>query len=109
MVEPAPASLGEALAKLDRAAERGVSGRRAHVGARAQLSAIADEVFQQVRQLDGLIRFRFATDPEGLAAWRSARNIIGPPRAGGQAVSRSGGQGSAPDTPPAGGQIEPAA
>jgi hypothetical protein len=92
MVEPAPASLGEALGQFDRAVERGVSGRRAHVGARAELEAIADEVLQQVRQLDGLIRFRFAKDAEALAAWRSASNTFGPPRSGGPVVSRSGGQ-----------------
>ncbi len=48
MVEPAPSGLGEALGQFDRAVERGVSGRRAHVGARAELEAIADEVVQQV-------------------------------------------------------------
>jgi hypothetical protein len=96
MVEPAPASLAEALGQFDRAVERSVSGRRAHVGARAELGAIADEVLQQVRQLDGLIRFRFAKDSEALAAWRSASNTIGPSR-------------PAPKAPPAGGQIEPAA
>ena len=80
MVEPAPSSLGEALGLFDRAVARGVTGRRAHVGARAELEAIADEVLQQVRQLDGLIRFRFANNPEGLATWRSASNIVGPPR-----------------------------
>ena len=96
MVEPAPASLGEALGQFNRAVERSVAGRRAHVGARAELEAIADEVVQQVRQLDGLVRFRFAKDAEALAAWRSASNMIGPPRA-------------APKAPPAGGQVEPAA
>ena len=90
MVEPAPASLGDVLGQFDRAVERGAAGRRAHVGARAELDAIADEVIQQVRQLDGLIRFRCADDAEALAAWRSASNTIGPARA-------------------AGGKIEPAA
>jgi hypothetical protein len=107
MVESAPVSLGEALGQFDRAVERGVSGRRAHVGARAELEAIADEVLQQVRQLDGLIRFRFAQDAEALAGWRSASNTFGPPRSG-----AAGGQGSSTDVPPAsspGGQIEPAA
>src|SRR3954470_5254176 len=108
MVEPAPASLAETVVKFDRAIERGVAGRRAHVGARAQLRAIVDEVLEQVRQLDGLIRFRFASDPEGLAAWRSARNTFGPPRAGGQADGRTGGQETPPATP-SGPKIEPAA
>jgi hypothetical protein len=97
MVEPASASLAAVLGLLDRAIERGDSGRRAHVGARAELTAIANEVMEQVRQLDGLIRFTFANDPEALAAWGSARNIIGPPRSGGG------------EAPPAGGAVKPAA
>jgi hypothetical protein len=105
MVEPAPDSLGEALAQFDRAAERGVSGRRAHVGARAELAAIADEVLQQVRQLDGLIRFSFAQAPEALAAWRSASNTFGPTRAGNQPVARP----NSPATSSPSGTIEPAA
>jgi len=83
MVDPAPSALAEVLARFDRAVERGVNGRRAHVGARAELDVIADEVLQQVRQLDGLIRFRCANDAEALASWRSASNTIGPARAGG--------------------------
>jgi hypothetical protein len=61
MVEPAPSALAEALAQFDRAVERGATGRRAHVGARAELEAIADEVLQQVRQLDALILALFSS------------------------------------------------
>jgi hypothetical protein len=108
MVEPAPSSLAEALGQFDRAVERGLTGRRAHVGARAELEAIADEVLQQVRQLDGLIRFRFANDAEALAAWRSASNKIGPARGSG-AVAQRGSKDVSPVAPPASGAIEPAA
>ena len=89
--------------------EQGISGRRAHVGASAELDAVAEELIQIVRLMDGANHYRFADDADSLAGWESASNVFGPPRAGGQSVSRSGGQGSAPDTPPAGGQIEPAA
>ena len=109
MVEAAPSALAEALAQFDRAVERGVTGRRAHVGARAELEVIADEVLQQVRQLDGLIRFRFAGNSEGLATWRSARNIVGPPRAGSGEAGKRGSNDALPAAPPAGGRIEPAA
>jgi hypothetical protein len=110
LVEPASQSLADAVAQFDRAVERGESGRRAHVGARAELEAISDEIIQKVRQLDGLARFRFATDVEALAAWRSASNTIGPARSGGQAVSRTDGQGTEnPATPTAGGEVKPAA
>jgi hypothetical protein len=88
MVEPAPSALADVLAQFDRAVERGITGRRAHVGARAELEAIADEVLQQVRQLDGLIRFRCANDAQALASWRSASNTIGPSRGSGAAADK---------------------
>jgi hypothetical protein len=46
------------------------------------------------RLFDGLNRFRFAAEPDLLAAWTAASNVIGPPRTGGQ---------------PQAGQIKPAA
>lgn len=103
MVEPAPSALAEALGQFDRAVERGVTGRRAHVGARAELAAISDEVIQQVRQLDGLIRFRCANDPEALAAWRSSSNTVAPAR------GQRGNNEVPPVVPAASGTIEPAA
>jgi hypothetical protein len=48
----------------------------------------------KARLFDGLNRFRFATEPDLLAAWTAASNVIGPPRTGGQ---------------PQAGQIKPAA
>ncbi len=63
-----------------------VDARAGDVGARAELKAIADEVNQIVRFMDGANRFRFATDAEALAAWDSASNTFGPVRAGMKAV-----------------------
>ena len=80
LLEPALQSLTQALEQFDRAVERGTAGRRAHVGARAELHAIADEVLQVVRLMDGTNRFRFAKDPESLAAWESASNMAWPMR-----------------------------
>lgn len=54
------------------------TGRREHVGARAQLIAIADSCVEVVGRLDGLVRVRFRNDAEKLAAWESARNVDGP-------------------------------
>jgi hypothetical protein len=105
LVDPAPKSLADAVAQFDRAVERGDSGRRAHVGARAELGAIGDEILQRVRQLDGLARFRFAAETEALAAWRSASNTIGPARSSSTAADTDG----PPATPPSGDKIEPAA
>jgi hypothetical protein len=64
--------------------ERGAEGRRIHIGAAANLEAVSDEVVQIVRGLDGYNRFRFAADPDLVAAWTAASNVIGPPRTAGQ-------------------------
>jgi hypothetical protein len=103
LVEPAAEVLAKGLADFDRAVERSEAGRRAHVGARAELTAISDELLLKVRQLDGLVRFVFANNAEGLAAWRSSSNIVGPARS-----SAPTGEGAAPPATPAG-QVRPAA
>jgi hypothetical protein len=71
-------NLVQALDQFDAVLEQGLEGRRKHVGARAELKTVADEVVQVVRVLDGLIRYRFMTDAEALAAWESASNVAGP-------------------------------
>ena len=88
-------SLGQSLDQFDQAVERGAEGRRVHIGAAANLNAVADEVVQIVRGIDGYDRFRFAAELDLLAAWTAASNVIGPPRTGGP--------------PPQAGQIQPAA
>jgi hypothetical protein len=91
-------NLTQALDQFDATLEQGLEARRRHVGASAELRAIADEIVQVVRALDGLIRYRFAGDPEALAAWDSASNIPGPFRP----AKPEGSEG----TPPAGGTGE---
>jgi hypothetical protein len=105
LVEPAPKGLADALAQFDQAAERGERGRRAHVGARAEMEALAEEILQKVRQLDGLVRYRFADNVEAFAAWGSASNRFGPAR--GKADEQTG----VPSTPPPAqaGETKPAA
>ena len=86
--------------------EEGTQGRRTHVGASAELGALADEVVQVVKLLDGLNRFRFAKDAESLAAWGSASNVLATPHPA--AVVKPVPQG--PEGPaPAGGEVRPAA
>jgi hypothetical protein len=92
-------SLVQSLDQFDRAVEQGTNGRRAHVGASAELDAVGDEVVGIVKVMDGLNRFRFAKDAESLAEWSSASNVIGPPRPA----------EDEPETPPASGEIKPAA
>ncbi|HEY9014724.1 MAG TPA: hypothetical protein VIM84_06650 [Gemmatimonadales bacterium] len=102
LFEASLASLSQSLGEFEQAVEQGIEGRRAHVGASAELEALADELLQVVRLMDGSNRYRFPSDPESLAQWESARNVIGPPR--GQSVARSDGP-----PPPQGGEVKPAA
>jgi len=83
LVEDMLQTLGQSLDQFDQAVERGAEGRRIHIGAGANLEAVSDEVVQIVRLLDGYNRYRFATEPNLLAAWTAACNVIGPSRAGG--------------------------
>ncbi len=73
---------GQAITEFDTQVGNGNSGRRQHIGARADLLAVADDVLQQIHVLDGLIRSEYRNDPELLAAWTSARNVVRPIRAG---------------------------
>jgi hypothetical protein len=102
LVEAVLESLVQTLDQFDAAVEQGSAGRQAHVGASAELQAVADEVVQIVNVMDGLNRYRFAKEGELLAAWKSASNVLATPR-NGSAKSASDG------APPAGGEIRPAA
>ncbi|MBA3443498.1 MAG: hypothetical protein H0T58_01400 [Gemmatimonadales bacterium] len=72
LVETVLESLVQALDQLDQAVDKSTEGRRAHVGARAELDAVAEEVTQIVRVMDALNRFRFADNAESMASWESA-------------------------------------
>lgn len=100
-------SLTQSLEQFDAAVEEGTQGRRAHVGASAELNALADEVVQVVKVLDGLNRFRFAKDAESLAAWASASNVLGGPALRPAAGSKPPTEPEGPA--PAGGEVRPAA
>ena len=102
LVEKVLEGLVQALDQFDAAVEHGTAGRQAHVGASAELGAVADEVVQIVRVMDGLNRYRFLSDSELLAAWESASNVSATPRS---STAKTGASG----TPPAGGEIRPAA
>ncbi len=75
---------GAAITEFDARMDDANSGRRQHIGARADLLAVADDVLQQIHVLDGLVRSEYRNDPELLAAWASARNVVRPVRAGGR-------------------------
>ena len=106
LLDSAVQTLSESLDKFDQVVEQGADARRDHIGASAELDALAEELIQNARLMDGLNRYRFSTDPDSIAQWESARNTFGPSRAG----SGAGGSKEVPPASPrAGGEIKPAA
>ena len=106
LVDSVLVSLTESLGEFDQALARGAEGRRIHVAAAVELDVVAGEAVQIVRVMDGHNRVRFAGDPDRLAAWRSASNVIGPARTGGPAGGRTE---TPPGTAPSEGAVKPAA
>ena len=90
------------LDQFETAVEQGAAGRLTHVGATAELAVVSEQVVQVVKVMNGLIRIRFGNQPETLAAWESASNVIAPGRPAEENTPPS-------PTPPAGGEIRPAA
>jgi len=79
------------LGEFEKTLEASGEGRRNHVGASADLKAVAAEIKKQVRALDGMVRYRFGENAELMGAWRSARNVFGPFRSKKEPESRAGG------------------
>ena len=96
LVESVLADLDQTLKQFDAAVEQGAEGRRLHVGASAELSALADEIVQVVKVMSGLNRLRFGAGSERFAAWESASSVVATPR-------------SPVPAPPLGGEVQPAA
>lgn len=67
----------KAIADFDSQTHGAHAGRNGHVGAVADLESVAADCAALVGILDGLNEDRFHTDPEMLAAWKSARNQVG--------------------------------
>jgi hypothetical protein len=99
-------SLNEGLGQFDQAVAQGAEGRRIHVGATVELDVVADDAVELVLIVDGVNRVRFAGDPDLMAAWRSASNVIGPARSGGRADGRTE---TPSGTPPSEAAVKPAA
>jgi len=96
-----------ALDEFEGAVQQGAAGRLARVGASAELVAVAEEVVQVVKVMNGLIRLRFANQPELLAAWESASSVFATPKP--DTKPGSGGTTPTTGTPPSGGDVRPAA
>jgi hypothetical protein len=72
--------LGSALAEFEQTLESSRAGRREHIGATADLKAVDAEIAEQVRVLDGLMRYRFRDNADFMGEWASVRNVFGPVR-----------------------------
>ncbi len=69
-----------AVAQLDDLNRAATEARAAHVGATKDLERLGAGVIESVGVLDGIYRYRLATDPERLARWSSVRNVFNPIR-----------------------------
>jgi hypothetical protein len=91
--------LTAALAKFEQTLEATRAGRRDHVGASADLESVLSEITEQVRLLDGLVRYRFGDNAELMGAWASARNVLGPFRPKGALPAQPANEGQTPAGP----------
>ncbi len=80
LAEEVLSGLQVALDQFEAAAEQGAAGRLTHIGATAELERVSDEAVQIVRVMTGLIRVRFAGQPELLVEWERASNVVAAPK-----------------------------
>jgi hypothetical protein len=93
--------LSAGLSEFETTLQSSRTGRRDHVGASGDLVVMITAIGDQVRVLDGLVRYRFGDNAELMTAWRSARTIVNP--------VRSSDKGDEIEPPQPGGGIAPAA
>lgn len=67
-----------AIEEFEQTLEATRAGRREHVGASADLRAVMTEISEQVKLLDGVVRYRFGDNVELMSAWASAHSVVGP-------------------------------
>jgi hypothetical protein len=70
--------LNTALAEYEKVVTERHAGTQTHVGARADLRSVTEEIMLAIQDLDAINRYRYQNSPELLAAWESARNIAWP-------------------------------
>ena len=75
--------INKLVAEFEVASEVARTSRRDHIGARADLEVITAQLMDEVKLLDGITRYRFGNDPEVMAEWKAARQLLGKPRNGG--------------------------
>ena len=80
LAEEVLSGLQVALDEFETAVEQGAAGRLTHIGATAELITVDEDVVQIVKEMNGLIHVRFASQPELLVEWESASNVVAAPR-----------------------------
>ena len=98
--------LRQAVNELDASEEETVASMQRHILARSELRRLSVQVMQLIGILDGINRYRFAREPQLLAAWDRAKHVVG--------GSQVEGSASTPELPPAStgpgaGEVKPAA
>jgi hypothetical protein len=78
MSETLLADITAAIEEFEQTLEATRAGRREPVGASADLRAVMAEISEQVKVLDGIVRYRFGDNAELMGAWASAHNVAGP-------------------------------
>ena len=83
-------NLGRMVADFEAVSEAARTARRDHIGARADIEVIATELMEQVKVLDGITRYHFGNDPEVMAEWKAAKQVLGLPRNGNESTPPTG-------------------
>lgn len=82
--------LTAAFGEFEKTLEASRAGQREQDGASDDLLTVADQIVEQVRVLDGLVRFRFGDDPALMEAWASASGFLGPFRSWSEGATGGG-------------------
>ncbi|MFN0180335.1 MAG: hypothetical protein ACKVZ0_16165 [Gemmatimonadales bacterium] len=69
---------GKLLAEYEAISIEAKAAFQARVGASRALDVVRAEIMGLIGRIDRLNRHRFASEPEALARWETARNLIGP-------------------------------
>ena len=77
MAEGLLADLAGRVSELEAAVEAASTGRRDHIGARAELEAIAQDLMDSVKVLDGIARYRLGGDPKLMVEWNAVKLVLG--------------------------------
>jgi len=72
--------LNRLVAEFEAAVLAANTGRRDHIGARADLEVITTELLEQIKVADGITRYRFGMFPEMMAEWNAVRRVLGVPK-----------------------------